>query len=126
MSKKYPVTFDFQPTEPRVETCTFCGGKVEECPMLRGVCYNCYRRLITAKIEDEMKAIEPPATEQNMNDLHTHLEALDNGDWLSDAGPKLPPAEITTLQELVDAKDRDFNRRYYGNAEGKAEWSYRL
>ena len=43
--------------------------------------------------------------------------------WLfgdSDTRPK-----ITTLQELADAREKDFNRRYYGNAEGKAEWSYR-
>ena len=64
-------------------------------------------------------------TEADADALHDHLEALDNGDWLSDAGPKLPPAEISTLQELADAQERSFNRRYYGNAEGKAEWSYR-
>jgi hypothetical protein len=125
MSKKYPVTFDFVPTEPRVETCTFCGGQVEECPMLRGVCYNCYRRLITANIEDELETTTPITTEAEADDLHEHIEAADNLDWLADASPKLPPAEITTLQELADAKDRDFNRRYYGNAEGKAEWSYK-
>ena len=44
--------------------------------------------------------------------------------WIAFA-PKLPPAQITTLQQLADAKDRSFNRRYYGNQDGMPEWERR-
>lgn len=60
--------------------------------MLRGVCYDCYRRLISAKVEDELKvkAIEPTTSEQDADALHDHIESADTLDWLgSDAGPQI-------------------------------------
>ena len=56
-------------------------------------------------------------------------EAARIDDWLAqDSGAALfgeSRPKITTLQELADAREKDFNRRYYGNAEGKADWSNR-
>lgn len=43
----------------------------------------------------------------------------------SDLGVKLPPAEITTMKQLMEAKERSFNRRYYGNRDGLPEWEYK-
>lgn len=36
----------------------------------------------------------------------------------------LPPAKMTTLQQLADDQAASFNRRYYNNPDGKAEFKY--
>ena len=118
MSKKYPVTFDHQPTQPRIEVCTFCGGKVEECPMMRGVCYDCYRRLISANVEDELKEITQTTTEADADALHDLLEALDNGEWLgalaygdADLGTRftISGGEVMELDAHLEARYEEQN-----------------
>lgn len=45
--KRFHVTFDAQKIAAQVkEVCTICGGKLEESPMMRGVCYSCYRNTV--------------------------------------------------------------------------------
>lgn len=50
--RRFRVSFGATPqniTTPK--TCTICGGKVEESPMLRGVCYTCYRKTVDAVMQ---------------------------------------------------------------------------
>ncbi len=55
-STRFPVTFDAPKIASEVkEACTICGGEIEECPMMRGVCYSCYRDIIG---KEEHKAMQ--------------------------------------------------------------------
>lgn len=69
-------------------------------------------------------------TDDDMDAVHNFIVAAEAGDlaamqygdkWLGE----LPPARITTLQELADAKERSFNRRYYNNPNGEPKFVYR-
>ena len=62
-SSRFTVTFDAAAIAKHVqETCTLCNGTIEESPILRGVCYDCYRTLVTTKpawqIEAEAQAAD--------------------------------------------------------------------
>jgi hypothetical protein len=46
-----PITAPAQPTP-----CTICGGEVEESPLMRDVCYTCYRKIVAGEIADPRKA----------------------------------------------------------------------
>ena len=72
--------------------CTICNtNEVEEYPMMRGVCYDCYRGVVTEKVE---------------------VAQVDE------------PIAHSTWKSAMEQRDRNFNRRYYNNDEGKPEWSY--
>ena len=46
-SARFAVTFDAPTIAAQVqEVCTICNGKIEESPMMRGVCYSCYQNLV--------------------------------------------------------------------------------
>lgn len=46
-SRRFSVAFDAPAIAAQVqEVCTICGGEIEESPMMRGVCYSCYRDII--------------------------------------------------------------------------------
>lgn len=48
-SSRFHVTFDAATIASQIEeACTICGGKIEESPMMRGVCYGCYQSLVTS------------------------------------------------------------------------------
>ena len=48
-SSRFAVTFDAPTIAAQVEEkCTICGGKIEAQPMLRGVCYDCYRSVVNS------------------------------------------------------------------------------
>lgn len=52
-SKRFGVTFDAAVIAAKVqETCTICYGEIEESPMMRGVCYDCYRELVSDNPND--------------------------------------------------------------------------
>lgn len=51
--KRFAVELTHTPTEPHIETCTMCGGKVEESPMMRGICYGCYRSIAASDIKKQ-------------------------------------------------------------------------
>jgi NMD protein affecting ribosome stability and mRNA decay len=50
---RFHVGLSHAEPEERIEKCTFCGGDVEEAPMLRGVCYDCYRSEVIAPVKVE-------------------------------------------------------------------------
>lgn len=64
--KRFHVDFSTQMKQDHIEKCTMCGGGVEECPMMRGICYSCYRGVVSAEVKKE------PVVEFG-TDLGTHV-----------------------------------------------------
>lgn len=47
--KRFQVSFNASAIVTQIqEHCTICGGKIEESPMMRGVCYTCYQGLVSS------------------------------------------------------------------------------
>ena len=116
---------------------------------VRNIFADCEIILIEADCEEELaefRNMTPKTTEADADMLHNLIckaedaddfqnrraalleqlrtdeqTALAYGDkWLGE----LPPAKITTLQGLADAKERSFNRRYYNNPNGEPKFVY--
>jgi len=63
--KRFTVTFDAPAIAANIqEACTICHGKIEESPMMRGVCYNCYRDLIAAEQHKALQIVLDVASAQ--------------------------------------------------------------
>lgn len=41
--------------------CQCCGGQVESAPMIKNICYDCYRKIIAGEIPDPRKTSEESA-----------------------------------------------------------------
>lgn len=72
--------------------CSICGGKVEESPLMRDVCYSCYRAIVEGEITDPRKTSDPriarresilaafaetPLSKSEAHELYSELAEID-------------------------------------------------
>lgn len=76
-----------------------------------GICPQCGRRLSLCE-----HATEQQRTEWRIQDAEL-LEEIEKNGWY-----ELPP--VTTWKQAMEKRERDFNRRYYNNPDGKPEFKY--
>jgi hypothetical protein len=85
---RFAVTFDAPTLAATVEEkCTICGGEIEESPMLRGVCYGCYRNIVTGENKPDPRLTrrdailiafrDEPLNKSETSELYSELEEID-------------------------------------------------
>jgi len=75
--KRFTVTFDAPAIAANIqEACTICHGKIEESPMMRGVCYNCYRDLIAAEQHKALQIVLDVASAGKPDTRITRRESI--------------------------------------------------
>ena len=101
--KRFAVSFSGQAEPQAVKPCSICGGVVEQQPMLRDVCYTCYRDVVELQPDPRIIAAQLGATAEVMTD---------DSNWKDEAEAQEP---VSKLQELANAREQRFNLHYYNN-----------
>lgn len=113
-SSRFAVIFDASTIAAQVqEVCTICGGKIEECPMMRGVCYSCYSSLVTSpETFTALKEQTELAAEQ-----HKAMQII-----LDVASASTPEPVATERKSFAEYMATDYVTEKQTRAAGWKEW----
>lgn len=72
---RFRIEFSGTPSPEPKRPCSLCGGEVEAAPMLSGVCYDCYRNVVTIELQPDPRLI--------MDAWQVTAQA-EHGEWLDE------------------------------------------
>jgi hypothetical protein len=66
-------------------------------------------------------------TDASLSEYQERMDMEALNEVHTDTGPKVASflPRVVTWQTAMEQRDRDFNRRYYNNPDGKPEWKYK-
>jgi len=94
--KRFAVSFSGQAEPQAVKPCSICGGVVEQQPMLRDVCYTCYRDVVELQPDPRIIAAQLGTTAEVMTD---------KSNWMDEA--EADAADYADLKATEDSQIRD-------------------